>query len=85
MTGAVQPSQGPDRQGFHDYGRELRRGVDIQGTVWWPITGPETIGVIKAVWLDSNPKRAVLRLPGMARNMAAGPEPNIGWRQTTSR
>ncbi len=72
-------------KGFTITGESFARGVDIQGTVWRPITGPETIGVIKAVWLDSNPKRAVLRLIGMARNMAAGPEPKIGWRQTTSR
>lgn len=58
-------------RGFTITGESFASGVDIQGTVWRPITGPETIGVIKAVWLDSNPKRAVLRLLGMARNVAA--------------
>jgi DNA-binding transcriptional LysR family regulator len=58
-------------RGFTITGESFAKGVNIQGTVWRPIIGPDTIGVVKAVWLDSNPKRAVLRLLGIARNMAA--------------
>ncbi|WP_404400611.1 LysR substrate-binding domain-containing protein [Pelagibacterium halotolerans] len=57
-------------KGFTITGESFAKGVDIRGTVWRPITGPDTSGIIKAVWLDSNPKRAVLRLLGMARNMS---------------
>lgn len=59
-------------KGFTITGASFAKGVDIKGTVWRPITGPGAISVIKAVWLHSNPKRAVLRLIGMARNMASG-------------
>jgi DNA-binding transcriptional LysR family regulator len=62
-------------KGFTITGESFARGVNIEGTVWRPITGPDTIGVIKAVWLGSNPKRAVLRLLGIARNMAGERDP----------
>lgn len=68
-------------KGFTITGAGFAKGVSIEGTVWRPITGPDTTGVIKAVWLDSNPKRAILRLIGMARNMAGEWEPNIGCTQ----
>lgn len=65
-------------KGFTITGEGFAKGGDIQGTVWRPITGPDTTGVIKAVWLDSNPKRAVLRLLGMAHNVAAEREWDLG-------
>lgn len=49
---------------------QIGKGVSIEGTIWRPVVGPNTISSVKAVWLDSNPKRAVLRLIGMARNVA---------------
>lgn len=58
-------------RGFTITGAGFAKGVSIEGTVWRPIIGPDTIGVVKAVWLESNPKRSVLRLLGIARNMAA--------------
>lgn len=58
-------------KGFTISGANFARGVSIEGTVWRPIVGPDTIGVIKVVWLESNPKRSALRLLGIARNMAA--------------
>ncbi|SFE12527.1 LysR family transcriptional regulator [Roseivivax sediminis] len=58
-------------KGFTITGESFAKGLSVEGTVWRPVTGPHSIGVIKAVWLDSNPKRAVLRLLGMARNVAA--------------
>ncbi len=61
-------------KGFTITGASFAKGVSIEGTVWRPIVGPDTTGVVKAVWLDSNPKRAVLRLLGMARNVAAEQE-----------
>jgi hypothetical protein len=57
--------------GFTITGESFAKGVGIKGAVWRPVVGPGTIGMLKAVWLESNPKRAVLRLLGMARNMAA--------------
>lgn len=59
-------------KGFTISGANFARGVSIEGTVWRPIVGPNTVGIIKAVWLESNPKRSALRLLGIARNMASG-------------
>ena len=59
-------------EGLTITGESFAKGIGIQGTIWRPITDPDTIGVVKVVWLDSNPKRAVLHLLGMARNMAGG-------------
>jgi DNA-binding transcriptional LysR family regulator len=63
-------------KGFTITGASFAKGVSIEGTVWRPITGQGTTGVVKAVWLDTNPKRAVLRLIGMARNLASQHRPN---------
>ncbi|MCR4266630.1 LysR family transcriptional regulator [Nitratireductor sp. ZSWI3] len=57
-------------RGFTITGESFAKGVNIQGTAWRPITDPDTTGLVKAVWLESNPKRVVLRLLGIARNMA---------------
>ncbi|CAN7702763.1 LysR family transcriptional regulator [Mesorhizobium amorphae] len=45
--------------------------VGIDSAVWKPLGGKDSVSSIKGVWLESNPKRAVLRLVGLARNMAA--------------
>lgn len=58
-------------KGFTITGASFAKGVNIVGTVWRPIVGPGSLGHVQAVWLESNPKRAVLRLLGIARNMAA--------------
>lgn len=58
-------------KGFTITSASFAKGVSIEGTVWLPITSPDAVGVVKAVWLESNPKRSVLRLLGMAREMAA--------------
>lgn len=46
------------------------RTVAIDRTVWKPIDGQNSVSSIRAVWLESNPKRALLRLVGTARNLA---------------
>ncbi|WP_162180697.1 hypothetical protein, partial [Sphingobium sp. DC-2] len=56
--------------GFTVTGVSFADAIDITGTVWRPIVGPDSIGTISAVWLDTNPKRAALHLLGIARNMA---------------
>lgn len=57
-------------KGFTVTGESFADAIDIDGTVWRPIIGPDSIGTISAVWLDTNPKRAALHLLGIARNMA---------------
>ena len=47
--------------------RSLVSAVGIDGTVWIPIVGENSICPIKVVWLESNPKRAVLRFVAVAR------------------
>lgn len=54
--------------GFMVTGASFAECVSIEGAVWRRIA--DSTGEVKAVWLDSVPKRAVLRLLGMARNMA---------------
>ena len=56
-------------QGVTLAGEGFARTVAIDATVWKPIDGPNSIGSIKAVWLESNPKRTLLRLVGTARNI----------------
>ena len=58
-------------EGFTITGASFAKGVNIVGTVWRPIIGPGSLGHLQAVWLKSNPKRAVLRLLGISHNMAA--------------
>ena len=48
---AVQPPSSRCRSArVHDCERELRKRYHIKETVWRPIIGTETVGVIKAVW-----------------------------------
>ncbi|WP_027164792.1 LysR family transcriptional regulator [Mesorhizobium sp. WSM3224] len=51
-------------------GESFARNVTIDATAWKPLDGHNSLCSIKAVWLESNPKRAVLRLIGLARRMA---------------
>ncbi|TPK72041.1 LysR family transcriptional regulator [Mesorhizobium sp. B2-4-17] len=53
------------------------RTVATDSAQWKPLDGNNSVSSIRGIWLDSNPKRAVLRLVGLAKNMAAaerGPE-----------
>jgi DNA-binding transcriptional LysR family regulator len=56
-------------QGVTLAGEGFARTVAIDATVWKPISGQSSTSSIKAVWLESNPKRALLRLVGTASNM----------------
>ncbi len=56
-------------KGFTIAGESFAKGVKLVDTVWRPIVGPGSLGHVQAVWLESNPKRAALRLLGMARNV----------------
>ena len=62
-------------RGFTIAGESFAKGINIVDTVWQPIVGPGSLGHVQAVWLESNPKRAVLRFLGMARNMATEKTP----------
>ncbi|WP_352605054.1 LysR family transcriptional regulator [Mesorhizobium sp. M0047] len=62
-------------QGVALAGEGFARTVAIDATVWKPISGQSSVSSIKAVWLESNPKRALLRLVGTARNMVAATRP----------
>jgi DNA-binding transcriptional LysR family regulator len=48
------------------------RTVATDSALWKPIRGKNSVSSIRGVWLQSNPKRAVLRLVGLAKNMVAG-------------
>ncbi|RWB72367.1 MAG: LysR family transcriptional regulator [Mesorhizobium sp.] len=52
-------------------GEGFARAVAIESAIWKPMAGPYSSRSIQAMWLESNPKRALLRLVGAARNMAA--------------
>jgi DNA-binding transcriptional LysR family regulator len=51
-------------------GESLARAMSIVGTVWRPIVGSGSVNVVSAIWLASNPKRAVFRFVAIAKNMA---------------
>lgn len=57
-------------KGFALAGTSFARATAIENTVWRPITGRNSSCPVKAVWLESNPKRAVLHVVAIARNMA---------------
>lgn len=46
------------------------RTVNIDSAIWKPLNGQNSFSSIRALWLGSNPKRAVLRFVGLAKNMA---------------
>ncbi|PBB90296.1 hypothetical protein CK215_23245 [Mesorhizobium sp. WSM3864] len=52
-------------------GEGFARAVAIDSAVWRPMEGHNSSRSIRAMWLESNPKRALLRLVGTARNMAS--------------
>lgn len=56
-------------KGFTIAGESFAKGVNLIGTVWRPIVGSGSLGHVQAIWLASNPKRTVLQLLGMARNV----------------
>jgi DNA-binding transcriptional LysR family regulator len=47
----------------------LARFMTIEHAVWRPIEGPSSVNQVSAIWLESNPKRAVFRLLAMAKHM----------------
>ncbi|WP_214476785.1 LysR family transcriptional regulator [Mesorhizobium sp. dw_380] len=47
------------------------RTVTTDTALWRPLNGENSVSSIRGLWLGSNPKRAVLRLIGLAKNMAA--------------
>lgn len=47
------------------------KAVAIESAVWKPMQGQGSSRSIQAMWLESNPKRALLRLVGTARNITA--------------
>ncbi|TPJ88156.1 hypothetical protein FJ434_11835 [Mesorhizobium sp. B2-5-13] len=48
------------------------RTVATDSALWKPLRGKNSVSSIRGVWLESNPKRAVLRFVGLAKNMAEG-------------
>jgi len=58
-------------QGVTLAGESFAKAVSIASTLWKPLDGQNSVSSITAIWLESNPRRAVLRLVGMARNMAS--------------
>ncbi|MDX8482025.1 LysR family transcriptional regulator [Mesorhizobium sp. VK24D] len=57
-------------QGIALAGESFARNVAIDATAWKPLDGHHNLFSIKAFWLETNPKRAVFRLIGLARKMA---------------
>jgi hypothetical protein len=47
------------------------RAIADDCALWRLLNGQNSFSSIKGIWLGSNPKRAVLRLVGLAKNMAA--------------
>lgn len=47
------------------------RSASPELTTWRPLKGKDSVCPINAIWLESNPKRALLRLLGIARKLAA--------------
>ncbi|WP_245452086.1 LysR substrate-binding domain-containing protein [Mesorhizobium waimense] len=46
------------------------RTVATDSALWRPLGGENNVSSIRGIWLGSNPKRTVLRLVGLAKNMA---------------
>ncbi|RWX71262.1 LysR family transcriptional regulator [Mesorhizobium sp. M4B.F.Ca.ET.089.01.1.1] len=57
-------------EGFTLAEESCARTTAIESTMWKPLAGQNSVSSIRAVWLDSNPKRSVLRLVAVARNRA---------------
>lgn len=63
-------------KGYTITGTNFAKGISIVGTIWRPAAGRNSSCSIKAVWLPSNPKRAVLNFIALAQNMTREPEEN---------
>jgi hypothetical protein len=53
------------------------RTVAADCALWRPLDGENSVSSIRGIWLGSNPKRAVLRLVGLAKNMAAARQASV--------
>lgn len=58
-------------KGFALSGASFAKGITIERTVWRPILGRNSHLPIKAVWLQSNPRRPVLQFIAVAQKIAA--------------
>lgn len=58
-------------KGFTLAGESFAKSVSVKGAVWRPITGRDSTGSVKIVWLDSNPSSSVQRFITMAKNMVS--------------
>ncbi|TPL46532.1 LysR family transcriptional regulator [Mesorhizobium sp. B2-4-6] len=66
-------------------GEGFARTVAIDAVVWRPIEDHDSSCSIQAMWLESNPKRALLRLVGTARNIASAKPLEFGIGQRRAR
>nr|WP_275448601.1 LysR family transcriptional regulator [Mesorhizobium sp. IRAMC:0171] len=55
------------------------KSVSADLTTWKPLRGKNSVSSITAVWLDSNPKRALLRFLGLARKLAVSGSRGDAW------
>ena len=47
----------------------LAKILRVDRTVWRPIAGPASFNQVSAIWLESNPKRAVFRRVALAKRI----------------
>jgi hypothetical protein len=47
------------------------RTITTDSALWRPLDAENSVISIRGIWLESNPKRAFLRLVGLAKNIAA--------------
>lgn len=53
-------------------GESFAKAAAFGSAIWKPLEGKGSFSSIRVVWLESNPKRAVLRLVALATKMANG-------------
>lgn len=53
-------------------GESFAKAAAFGSAIWKPLEGMGSFSSIRVVWLESNPKRAVLRLVALATKMANG-------------
>lgn len=58
-------------QGVALAGESYAQTVATDCALWRPLDGENSVSSIRGIWLGSNPNRSVLRLVGLAKNMAA--------------
>ncbi|WP_349956534.1 DUF932 domain-containing protein [Rhizobium sp. ZPR3] len=56
-------------QGITLVSESLAKILRVDRTVWRPIAGPTSFNQVSAIWLESNPKRAVFRLVALAKRL----------------